>query len=304
MWYDAFRAPTLVHMEYIGICANERLDPTPEADGYAAHSHDSYEIFLPVAGSLAFDVEAYRYTVERGSVLILPPFVSHRLIVQDSEPLEYLYAQFSPKAMPDEEDLKETVESLFHGYGEGEMSMRHLPKESFAFVYGAIKRLCVSGTKEVHHQFFRILSPLLREILLYGIPVNGKQGELAKKGSRKTALTDQIVDYVSLHYADIQDLSFVVDVFHYSTVHVNSHHIGKAEKYPPMLFIWSDDDIPCRPEQLTLTVATIKSFGYDMSEVETVVRHGKHVHYALPKGDADEFELSEIIRPFIEKHTI
>lgn len=209
-------------MEYIGICANERIDPTPEADGYAAHSHDSYEIFLPVAGSLAFDVEAYRYTVERGSVLILPPFVSHRLIVQDSEPLEYLYAQFSPKAMPDEEDLKETVESLFHGYGEGEMSMRHLPKESFAFVHGAIKRLCVSGTKEVHHQFFRILSPLLREILLYGIPVNGKQGELAKKGSRKTALTDQIVDYVSLHYADIQDLSFVVDVFHYSTVHVNS----------------------------------------------------------------------------------
>jgi AraC-like DNA-binding protein len=209
-------------MEYIGICANERIDPAPEADGYTSHSHDSYEIFLPMAGSLAFDVEAYRYTVERGSVLILPPFVSHRLIVQDSEPLEYLYAQFSPKAMPDEEDLKETVESLFHGYGEGEMSMRHLPKESFAFVHGAIKRLCVSGTKEVHHQFFRILSPLLREILLYGIPVNGKQGELAKKGSRKTALTDQIIDYVSLHYADIQDLSFVVDVFHYSTVHVNS----------------------------------------------------------------------------------
>ena len=209
-------------MEYIGICANERIDPTPEADGYAAHSHDSYEIFLPVAGSLAFDVEAYRYTVERGSVLILPPFVSHRLIVQDSEPLEYLYAQFSPKAMPDEEDLKETVESLFHGYGEGEMSMRHLPKESFAFVHGAIKRLCVSGTKEVHDQFFRILSPLLREILLYGIPVNGKQGELAKKGSRKTALTDQIIEYISQHYADIQDLSFVVDVFHYSTVHVNS----------------------------------------------------------------------------------
>ena len=209
-------------MEYIGICANERIDPTPEADGYVAHSHDSYEIFLPVAGSLAFDVEAYRYTVERGSVLILPPFVSHRLIVQDSEPLEYLYAQFSPKAMPDEEDLKETVESLFHGYGEGEMSMRHLPKESFAFVYGAIKRLCVSGTKEVHDQFFRILSPLLREILLYGILVNGKQGELAKKGSRKTALTDQIIEYISQHYADIQDLSFVVDVFHYSTVHVNS----------------------------------------------------------------------------------
>ena len=100
--------------------------------------------------------------------------------------------------------------------------MRHLPKESFAFVHGAMKRLCVSGTKEVHEQFFRILSPLLREILLYGIPVNGKQRGLSKEDSRKTALTDQIIEYVSLHCADIQDLSFVGEVFHYSTVHVNS----------------------------------------------------------------------------------
>ena len=209
-------------MEYIGICANERIDPAPEADGYVSHSHDSYEIFLPMAGSLSFDVETYRYTVERGSVLLLPPFAPHRLIVQDSEPLEYLYAQFSPKAMPDGEDLRATVDALFHGYGEGEMSMRHLPKESFAFVHGGLKRLCVSGTKEVHDQFFRILSPLLREILLYGIPVSGKQGGLSKEDSRKTALTDQVIDYVSLHYADIQDLSFVGEVFHYSSVHVNS----------------------------------------------------------------------------------
>lgn len=209
-------------MEYIGICANERIDPAPKADGYTSHSHDSYEIFLPMAGSLSFDVEAYRYTVERGFVLILPPFVPHRLIVQDSEPMEYLYAQFSPKAMPDGEDLRATVEALFRGYGEGEMSMRHLPKESFAFVHGALKRLCVSGTKEVHDQFFRILSPLLREILLYGIPVSGKQGGLSKEDSRKTALTDQVIDYVSLHYADIQDLSFVGEVFHYSAVHANT----------------------------------------------------------------------------------
>lgn len=209
-------------MEYIGICANERKDPAPEADGYASHSHDSYEIFLPVTGSFSFDVEAYRYTVERGSVLILPPTVPHRLIVQDSEPLEYLYAQFSPNVMPDVEDLKATVEDLFHGDDEGGKSMRQLSKESFAFVYGALKRLCVSGTKEVYDQFFRILSPLLREILLYGTPVNGKQGGLATKNARKTALTDQMIDYISLHYADIQDLSFVEEVFHYSTVHVNS----------------------------------------------------------------------------------
>jgi AraC-like DNA-binding protein len=209
-------------MEYIGICANERKDAFPLAVSYSSHSHDSYELFLPIAGSLAFDVEEYRYTVERGSVLILPPFVTHRLIVREREPLEYLYVQFTPKAMPDAADLQDTVKALFHGLEEGKQRMRRLSAESFAFVHGAIKRLCISGTKEVHEQFFRILSPLLREILLYGTPVNGKYGGLSKEGSRKTALTDQIIEYVSRHYADIQDLSFVAEVFHYSTVHVNS----------------------------------------------------------------------------------
>ncbi len=80
------------------------------------------------------------------------------------------------------------------------------------------------------------------------------------------------------------------------------YHIRAAENYPPMLFIWSDNDIPCRAEQLSLTVATLKAFGYDMAEVDRIVRHGTHVHYAIPNGDADEFELSELIYPFIKKH--
>ena len=80
------------------------------------------------------------------------------------------------------------------------------------------------------------------------------------------------------------------------------YHVGDRKDYPPMLFIWSDDDIPCRAEQLELTVATLKSFDCDAAGIDTLVRHGKHVHYAIPKGDADEFELSSLIHPFIEKH--
>ena len=209
-------------MEYIGICANERIDPTPEADGYAAHSHDSYEIFLPVAGSFEFEVSNYLYTVGRGSVLLLPPWVTHRLVVKDSEPLEYLYIQFTPRAIPDESEMLAAIEALFNRHGEGEQSMRRLSGESFSYVYAAVKRLCISSTKDVHEQFFRILFPVLCEILAYGTPVSGKYDGFTKEPSRQSTLTDQIIEYISQHYADIQDLSFVVDVFHYSTVHVNS----------------------------------------------------------------------------------
>ena len=208
-------------MEYIGICASERIDPTPEVDGYAAHSHDSYEIFLPVAGSFEFEVSNYLYTVGRGSVLLLPPWVTHRLVVKDGEPLAYLYVQFTPRAIPDESEIRTAVDALFHNHGEGELSMRRLSGASFSYVYAAVKRLCISSTKDVHEQFFRILFPVLCEILAYGTPVSGKYDGFTKL-SRQSTLTDQIIEYISQHYADIQDLSFVVDVFHYSTVHVNS----------------------------------------------------------------------------------
>ena len=209
-------------MEYIGICASERIDPTPEADGYAAHSHDSYEIFLPVAGSFEFEVSNYLYTVGRGSVLLLPPWVTHRLVVKDGEPLAYLYVQFTPRIIPGEPDMLAAIEALFNRHGEGEQSMRRLSSESFSYVYAAVKRLCISSTKDVHEQFFRILFPVLCEILAYGTPVSGKYDGFNKEPSRQSTLTDQIIEYISQHYADIQDLSFVVDVFHYSTVHVNS----------------------------------------------------------------------------------
>ena len=80
------------------------------------------------------------------------------------------------------------------------------------------------------------------------------------------------------------------------------YYIGQAHEYPPMLFIWSDDDIPCRHEQLSLTVSTIKNFGYDMERVETVLRHGTHVHYVNAPVGAEDFELSSIIYPFLEKY--
>ncbi len=80
------------------------------------------------------------------------------------------------------------------------------------------------------------------------------------------------------------------------------YHIGEAEKYPPMLFLWSDDDMPSRPEQLALTVSTMRHLGYDMTKVETMIRHGKHDHYIIAPEGATEFEFSSLVYPFIEKY--
>ena len=151
-------------MEYIGICANQIKDPSPLETGYPAHSHDSYELFIPLTDSLGFEVSGYCYTIKRGDLLLLPPNVIHRLVVTESEPLEYLYLQFTPRAMPENQELKDVVSALFDEHTDGSHSLKRLSKERFSYVYAAVKRLCMEGNREVHRQFFCILFPLLQEI--------------------------------------------------------------------------------------------------------------------------------------------
>ena len=209
-------------MEYIGICANQIKDPSPMEAGYPAHSHDSYELFVPLTDSLDFEVASYCYTVKKGDLLLLPPNVIHRLVVTESEPLEYLYLQFTPRAMPENQELTDVVATLFDEHTDGSWSLRRLSKERFSYVYAAVKRLCLEGDREARRQFFCILLPVLQEILFYGSHVSGRYDEFIREDGPMYSLTDQIMDYISRHYAEIRDLSFIYEVFHYSTVHVNT----------------------------------------------------------------------------------
>ena len=209
-------------MEHIGICANQIKDPSPLETGYPAHSHDSYELFIPLTDSLGFEVAGYCYTIKRGDLLLLSPNVIHRLVVTEYEPLEYIYLQFTPRAMPENQELKDVVSALFDEHTDGSQSLKRLSKERFSYVYAAVKRLCMEGNREVHRQFFCILFPLLQEIQFYGVHVGGTHDEFIREEGSRYSLTDQIIDYISRHYADIRDLSFIYEVFHYSTVHVNT----------------------------------------------------------------------------------
>lgn len=82
------------------------------------------------------------------------------------------------------------------------------------------------------------------------------------------------------------------------------YHIGISEKYPPMKFIVSDNDMPGRYEQTMLVIAALKGFGYDMSKIEYVVMHGTHTSYG---GTCDENGVSiygRLIGDFIEKYML
>ena len=58
------------------------------------------------------------------------------------------------------------------------------------------------------------------------------------------------------------------------------YHIGKANEYPPMMFIVSDDDLKNRYEQTQLVISTMKHFGYDENKIYYKLMQGKHCNYS------------------------
>ena len=74
------------------------------------------------------------------------------------------------------------------------------------------------------------------------------------------------------------------------------YHIGKAESYPPMIFIVSDNDMKNRFEQTQLTISTLKHFEYDESKIYYRLMHGTHCHYS------HKVEFGKIICEFINEN--
>lgn len=79
------------------------------------------------------------------------------------------------------------------------------------------------------------------------------------------------------------------------------YHVGEKNKYSPMLFIVSDNDMQNRYEQTMLILSTLKHFGHGEDVVSLKEMHGGHCEY-VGKRDADGVSvLGKIVENFIKK---
>ena len=78
-------------------------------------------------------------------------------------------------------------------------------------------------------------------------------------------------------------------------------YVGQAERYSPMLFIVSDNDMPNRYEQTMLTVSTLKHFGHEGDRVALKLMHGKHCAYRKEYEEDGSNRLARVILEWIRK---
>ncbi len=75
------------------------------------------------------------------------------------------------------------------------------------------------------------------------------------------------------------------------------YHIGREEKYPPMRFIVSDNDMRNRYEQTMLTLSTMTHFGY--KNFDHVVMNGRHCAYLGKYDDNGDNVFAVLVYDFI-----
>lgn len=76
------------------------------------------------------------------------------------------------------------------------------------------------------------------------------------------------------------------------------YYVGMAEKYPPMLFIVSDNDMENRLEQTQLMISTLRHFGH---EAALKICHGKHVEYVKAINEDGTSPLAAMVLEFIDQ---
>lgn len=79
------------------------------------------------------------------------------------------------------------------------------------------------------------------------------------------------------------------------------YHICGAQPDRPLKIIFADDDMPARPEQNQLLIATLKHFGYDMQKLDVTLMQG-YTHCGYDNDFKDgHWVLAELIGDFVEK---
>ena len=78
------------------------------------------------------------------------------------------------------------------------------------------------------------------------------------------------------------------------------YFVGMAEKYSPMLFIVSDNDMFGRYEQTMMTIRALEDFGHK-DKISFELINGSHCDYVYKADDEGRGKFANIILPFFEK---
>ncbi len=115
------------------------IDPAPDPQSFAMHTHDRCELYLFLAGKGTFLIEGSEYPLQSGDILVMRPFEAHCIRVLQSEPYERMAVHFHPQLIPP--SLQKTLLSAFYDREPGNHNLIRGSGEQSALLQANLRQM-------------------------------------------------------------------------------------------------------------------------------------------------------------------
>lgn len=185
------------------------LDEHPTPSEFVMHTHDRCEIYLFLSGKGVFWVEGNQYPLTPGDLLILRPFETHCIAVDEHVPYERTALHFHPSLIDAEANQNGTMLSAFFDREAGKDNLYHIFEPDAAFARQCLERM-MRKTPNEKSNLLSHLYPLLFE--LHQITENKQSPKL----TTPEPLSYQILQYINQHITEPLSLDEICKAFYIS----------------------------------------------------------------------------------------
>ncbi len=189
-----------------------------------AHSHDYYEIYMFLSGSVKLFVEDTIYTLKKGDVVVIPPYAIHQLLpINPGQSYDRIYMYITEACLSsfqfNEHSLLQPIQ----------MAMKekryhfHISEEDHEKIFQAMLAVYKSKKEDYYGKELLNRSRILE--IMTRINKHILQGMTSRKATHVNPLIDQILAYINEHYMEPLSLDHLADRFY-----INKYTLTKSFK--------------------------------------------------------------------------
>ena len=214
-----------ISTDYYYECRKTTNDHFPKIN---AHTHDFYEIYIYLSGSVKLFIEDQIYQVKRGDVVVIPPYTIHQLLPASPDAIqqEYdrIYMYITTACLS---SFQFNEHSLLHPLELASSRKRynfHIAEpQDFEQIFQCMMAIYENSKKE-----FKEKEMLNRAHILHGITLLTKHMLLdmkPRKATHMNPLIDQVLSYINENYATQMTLESIANHFY-----INKYTLSKLFK--------------------------------------------------------------------------
>lgn len=192
----------------------------------ALHHHDFYEVYFFLGGNAEYLVEGQTYRLQPGDLLLISPLELHQPIIHpDRDPYQRIVLWIKPDFLHRYSTADANLVRCFDINRSDHVNLLRLPAQQQSLLRNILDELLQQTNSSQYGQDILCHALLLQFIVqLNRLTLDVISSTVQTKNP---TLTDQVIDYISKHYADSLSLDNLAQKFFISKYHL-SHEFARV----------------------------------------------------------------------------